>query len=251
MLTVWYDETKGRIVLVTMTLNRPKRVVYPDSDGEPMAENTKQLRWIFTILGNLDALFAHDPNVFVAGDNFIYAREGDPSVRLAPDIYVAFGRPKGDRGSYKVWLEGGIFPQVVFVVLSPGNRAGEMMKKFQFYETHGAQEYYVYDPDRNTVEAYVRLSDRLVDVPEPDGWTSPLLKIRFDLSSGPELIIRNPDGKPFLTFQELHDESRRSIILAENALRRVEAEREKAEAAAAQVAALRAKLIAAGIDPDA
>ena len=36
---------------------------------------------------------------------------------------VVFGRPKGYRGSYRQWEEGGIAPQVVFEILSPGNRA--------------------------------------------------------------------------------------------------------------------------------
>ena len=35
-----------------------------------------------------------------------------------------------------------------------------------------------------------------------DGWISPLLGIRFDMS-GPELVIYGPDGRRFLTYQEL------------------------------------------------
>ena len=54
-----------------------------------------------------------------------------------PDVMVAFGRPRGDRGSYKQWEEGGVAPHVVFEVMSPGNRAGKMAKKFLFYERHG------------------------------------------------------------------------------------------------------------------
>ena len=58
---------------------------------------------------------------FVAGDLLWYAQQGDPTERLAPDAMVVFGRPKGDRGSYKQWEEDGIAPQVVWEVLSPGN----------------------------------------------------------------------------------------------------------------------------------
>ena len=45
-----------------------QEVIYPDSDGLPMADNTKQFRWILIIQQNLAWLFADDPNVFVAGD---------------------------------------------------------------------------------------------------------------------------------------------------------------------------------------
>ena len=113
-------------------------IVYPDSDGKPMSDNTLQFRWIVTVQGNLDLLFAARPDVFVAGDNLIYPVRGSNTIRQAPDVYVAFGRPKGDRGSYKVWDEGDTFPQVVFEVLSPGNRAGELRRKLAFYSTYGA-----------------------------------------------------------------------------------------------------------------
>ena len=96
-------------------------VIYPDSDGQPMAENTLQFRWIVTIQGNLDLMYRDRPDVFVAGDNLWYPVRGKPNIRRAPDVYVVFGRPKGHRGSYKQWLEDGIPLTVVFEVLSPRN----------------------------------------------------------------------------------------------------------------------------------
>ena len=101
-------------------------------------------------------MFRDHPNVFVAGDLLWYPVEGDRPDRLAPDILVAFGRPKGERGSYMQWVEGGIAPQVVFEILSPGNRPGEMELKFQFYERFGVEEYYVYDPDNGSLEGWRR-----------------------------------------------------------------------------------------------
>ncbi len=86
-------------------------IVYPESDGQPMADNTKQFRWIVTIEGGLEAQFQNDPNVFVAGDLLWYPVEGRPTIRVAPDAMVVFGRPKGDRGSYMQWREGGIAPR--------------------------------------------------------------------------------------------------------------------------------------------
>ena len=88
-----------------------------------MSDNTLQFQWIVTIKGGLDALFRHDPDVFVAGDLLWYPVEGKPKIRIGPDVLVAFGRPKGERGSYRQWEEGGIAPQVVFEILSPGNRS--------------------------------------------------------------------------------------------------------------------------------
>jgi hypothetical protein len=42
-------------------------IIYPESDGKPMADNTKQFHWIVTIKQNLDWLYIDDPQVFVAG----------------------------------------------------------------------------------------------------------------------------------------------------------------------------------------
>jgi hypothetical protein len=42
---------------------------YPESDGQPMADNTLQLRWIVVLFGNLAALFHKTANVFVQSSN--------------------------------------------------------------------------------------------------------------------------------------------------------------------------------------
>ena len=213
----------------------PRAVVYPESDGLPMAENTLQFRWIVTIKEGIDALFRDDPNVFVAGDLFWYPVEGDPTTRVAPDTLVVFGRPRGDRRSYLQWEEGGIAPQVVFEVLSPSNRQGEMARKFVFYERFGVEEYYIYDPDRNTLEGYRRVGDRLQDIEAIAGWVSPRLGIRFDWTDEGLRLIR-PDGRALETYEEVE--------------RRAEAERQRAEAERQRADRLIAQLRALGVEPE-
>lgn len=214
------------------TLASPQ-IEYPDDDGEPLSDNTLQFRWIMTIQGGLDALFAQNPNVFVAGNLLWYPVEGSNTIRQAPDVMVAFGRPKGYRGSYRQWEEGGVPPQVVFEVLSPGNRTPEMVRKLAFYEKYGVEEYYVFDPDINELVGYVRKGERLQQIASMNRWVSPRLGILFDLSTA-ELCIIRPDGAPISTYVELAQELAQ---LRERA--RQEQDR------------LVAKLRAAGIDPDA
>jgi Uma2 family endonuclease len=215
---------------------RPK-IVYPDSDGQPMSDNTLQFKWIVTIEGGLDALFIDDPNVFVADDLLWYPVEGKPSIRSAPDVLVVFGRPKGDRGSYKQWEENGIGPQVVFEVLSPGNRAGEMERKFQFYERHGVEEYYIYDPDRGDLVGWRRIGKILEEIPKMAGFESPLLKIRFEPGEGPDnLKIIGPDGEPFLTYSDMVKQRDAARRLAEELTQRADR--------------LAARLRELGVEPD-
>src|SRR5919202_847996 len=153
-------------------------IIYPDSDGKPIADNTKQFRWIVTIEGGLEALFRDDPNVFVAGDLLWYPVEGHPDICTAPDALVVFGRPKGDRPSFLKWKEDGLPPQVVFEVLSPGNTAAELRRKFEFYDRYGVEEYYIYDPDRGQLRGWLRGRDgALVAIDSMSGWVSPRLRV--------------------------------------------------------------------------
>lgn len=210
-------------------------IEYPSSDGQPMAENTLQFEWIVALKGSLDRVFRDDPNVFVAGDLLWYPEQGNNKLRTAPDAMVVLGRPKGYRGSYMQWLEANIAPQVVFEVLSPGNRAGEMTRKYEFYNKYGVQEYYLIDPDEQTCDGWTRQSGVLEAVEPIDDWTSPLLGIRFQVNQGEKVKLFQPDGLPFLTYAEVVTELEDSRLLAEQ-------ERNRAER-------LAAKLRELGVDP--
>jgi len=212
-----------------------QEVIYPDSDGKPIANNTEQFRWILVIEQNLAWLFADDPNVFVAGDLLWYPVEGDNKIRVGPDVMVVFGRPEGDRGSYKQWEEENIAPPVVFEILSPGNRLTEMNKKQVFYDRHGVEEYYLYDPERNDFSGWMRSQGRLDVIDAMENWVSPRLGIRFDLS-GEVLQIYRPDGEPFASYEDVS----RRLVQAE----------QRAEQAEQRAAVLAERLRSMGIDPE-
>jgi Uma2 family endonuclease len=194
---------------------------YPERDGSLLADDTQQARWIVILFDNLLALFAEAADVFIAADILWYPVEGEPDTRIAPDVLVAFGRPKGDRGSYKQWEEGAIAPQVVFEILSPGNDPIEMADKLDFYDRYGVEEYYIYDPDRNRLAVYVRQGAVLRRVRSVDNFTSPRLKIRFQLTA-PEMTVYRPDGRPFLMFDQLRAVRVRAEEACRQAAQRVE-----------------------------
>ncbi len=241
-----------------MSSNQPYKdhAFYPESDGLPMAENTLQYRWITTIHGELDALL---PDAFVAGDLFWYPIEGDPGTRVAPDVLVALGRPKGERPSFKTWVEGGP-PEVVWEIRSPSNTDREMDAKHAFYERHGVDEFYLHDPERNHLRAWVRSDGALREISVLPGWASPALGIRFH--PGPEVLeLRLPNGRPFRTVLQAHrladqaeaEQARaeQERLRAEQERLRAEQERLRADQEAARAERLAARLRALGFDPDA
>lgn len=215
-----------------------------------MADNTKQFRWIVTIQQNLAWIFADNPDVFVAGDLLWYPVEGDNKTRVAPDVMVTMGRPRGDRGSYRQWQENNIAPQVVFEILSPGNTRAEMNRKLLFYNQYNVEEYYLYDPDKDILNGWHR-QDQFLDVIEPmQDWVSPRLQIRFDPSKKPLNIFR-PDGQPFLSYVEIAQRAEEERQKAEEERQRAEKELQRANSAEQRADKLAAKLRALGIDPDA
>ncbi|WP_124978412.1 Uma2 family endonuclease [Aphanothece sacrum] len=214
---------------MTQSLSIPldATIIYPEKDGKPMSDNTKQFRWIVVIKENLELLFADNPNIFVAGDLLWYPRQGDNKIRQAPDIMIVIGRPKGDRGSYRQWEEDNMAPQVVFEILSPGNRLLEMAKKFKFYEHHGIEEYYLYDPDKIDLQGWLRQENELTVIEDIQNWVSPRLGIKFELNAETLAIFR-PDGDKFLTFVELGKLREQETKRADEERQRADEERQRA-----------------------
>lgn len=220
----------------------PPTLTYPESDGQPMADNTLQFQWIVSIHNGLAALFKDDPNVFVAGDLLWYPIEGDNKTRVAPDVLVAFGRPPGHRGSYLQWHEANLPPQVVFEILSPGNTLAEMARKLRFYDRFGVEEYYLFDPDKGDLNGWIRREGALEVIESMQGWVSPRLGVKFELHAV-NLVLYRPDGTRFETYNEL-------IERAEAEHTRAETERTRAEQERARADKLAEKLRALGVDPE-
>ncbi len=225
-------------------LRNRSAIKYPDSDGLPMSDNTLHGRCMLTIYGGIEAIYLDDPNVFVTYNLLWYPVKGEPTIRAAPDVLVAFGRPKGDRGSYMQWKEGDVPPHVLFEVLAPGNRPGEMHRKFLFYQQYGVEEYYVYNPDDGSLNGWRRAGNRLRKVRKMAGFVSPRLKIRFEPGKGPDsLVIFGPDGRKFLTYAELVQKCQNLERIAQAECQRADEERRRAERMAARLREL-------GIEPD-
>ncbi len=146
---------------------------------------------------------------------------------MAPDAMVAFGRPKGDRGSYLQWREGGVAPQVVFEVLSPQNTRREMDRKRAWYFRHGVEEYYEFDPDRLRLRGWVREGETPREILPMSGWVSPRLGVRFELTD--DLTIFGPDGRPLATYVEISRQRDESEQRAEHERQRADQEHQRAD----------------------
>ena len=217
-------------------------LIYPDSDGKPMADNTLQFEYIVSLKQGFEDLYKDDANVFVAGDLLWYPVEGNNTLCAAPDVMIAFGRPKGYRGSYMQWKENNIPPAFAIEVLSPSNRGSEMGKKAAFYLRHGVLEYLIYDPNHGTLGVLTRdESGEWEEEVTPNGWKSVLTGVSFFLSEGALVAVR-PDGKKFETYAEARER-------AETERQRADENAKHREIAEEEIARLTALLQQAGVNP--
>ena len=240
-----------------------EEIIYPCSDGQPMADSTIQYQLIVTIKEGCELLLKDDPNVFIAADLLWYPVEGRTDISQAPDVMVVFGRPKGDRRSYLQFREDNIPPQVVFEIRSYSDRQIKMNKKYSFYDRYGVEEYYLYDPEQNELTGWRRVEGMLEVIEPMEGWISPRLGVRFELGSE-GLEIYRPDGQKFLSYSELDEqrelERRRAeqefqraeqeFQRAEGQFQRAEEASQRAEQEAQKAERLAAKLRELNIDPD-
>jgi hypothetical protein len=96
-----------------------------------------------------------------------------------------------------------------------------MKRKLAFYQQHGVEEYYIYDPGELVLEGWVRQGEGLLPIEPMSDWVSPRLGIRFAWQEGQELVLYRPDGQRFLTSVELEGllrQERQRSDLAETAL---------------------------------
>ena len=124
-------------------------IVYPDSDGEPMAENDHQLTAMLETITTLRAWYADREDVYPGGDMLIYYKMNDNETRVAPDVFVVFGvESRHKRNSWIVWREGKA-PDIVMELASGSTWRRDMREKRDIYAEMGVTEYWRFDPTGN------------------------------------------------------------------------------------------------------
>jgi Uma2 family endonuclease len=222
-------------------IRRGKPIVYPTSDGKPMAETDKHRDLMMYAIEALKVLYADRPEVYVSGNNFLYWQEGDPKKCVSPDCYVIFGVGMRQRDSYKAWEEGGKLPNVVFEFTSRTTRQEDADVKRPLYEgSLKVSEYFLFDPTgdylRPRLQGYRLEGGRYVAL-EASGGRLVSTQLGLELvQDGEELYFYDPvRGERLLSAVQLAQR-------AERETQRAEREASARHAAEAENARLRAEL---------
>jgi Uma2 family endonuclease len=150
-----------------------EEVEYPYSDGKPMAESDLHRDEMVYLIQALDDRYRETPDVYVAGNLFLYYAKGDRKAVVAPDVFLVKGVPKGKRKSFLLWKEGS-GPCFVVEVTSESTRDEDLDTKKDRYQRLGVEEYFLHDPLSEYLSPALQ-GYRLQDgryrriAPEPDG----------------------------------------------------------------------------------
>ncbi len=206
----------------------------PEEDGVPLESNWHRLQ--INLLDDIVAYRWRERSDFFAGGNmFIYfslqqARNRDyrgPDFFVVKDIDGSYPRQK-----WVVWEENGRYPDVIIELMSPSTAQEDLGSKKELYErTFHTSDYFCYDPDTQKLQGW-RLGERGYELLTPNEqgrlWSSQL-----------EAWIGTWEGT-------YHQEQAIWLRLFEAdgllSPTEAEAERQRAEAAEAEIARLRQQL---------
>ena len=228
-------------------LPAPALIQYPETDGQPMAESDVHARYMIDVRVALEQHFAGQPDVYVSGNLFLYYEEGDPGQIVAPDVFVVRGVAKHQRPIYKLWEEG-VMPQFVLEITSRSTRHHDLGVKRGLFAALGVQEYFLFDPLGDYLTPRLqgfRLADGSYSALPADtqgGLTSAALGLELRLRDGDLRFYDRQVGRWLPTPDELATALREADQRALDEAARRESAEQRAAAAEAELAQLRAQL---------
>lgn len=179
-------------------------IIYPSSDGEPLAETQQHVLAILMALALL-RLYLQEQQAVVFADQFLYYIEGNPRARVAPDVMVVFDIEKRLHANYKIW-EGQQTPAIIFEVTSAGTKETDWNFKKTLYEQLGVTEYWLFDPYGEWITEQLqgyRLNVDGVYKPIRDN-CSEVLQLKLQAEEYLIGVYRLDNGEKLLTPEELY-----------------------------------------------
>ena len=215
-------------------------IVYPEEEKVPESELQGNARRY--VQSALSIRYQNQPDVYVAGDLFVFYRMNDAEARLAPDIMVVFGAVESPpRASWRVWREGGLTPDFVLEIASAGTVADDAGWKRDRYAAMAVREYWRFDSQGGELIRELLIGEVLDTQEEyrplPVGRDAAGILRGHSELLGLDLCVV---GSELRLYDPVSGEWLRSHAESEAAL----------SAAEARAARLEARLRAAGIDPD-
>lgn len=198
--------------------------LYPESDGEPMAETDLHRDELIALIQALQRRYKAEADVYVTGNLLLYYRERDPKAVLSPDVCVIRGVAKGRRRKYLLWKEGHP-PAMVIELTSDSTRRRDLVDKKKIYAEIGVEEYFLHDPYVEyltpPLQGFRLVEDQYCPIPrEIDGSiTSKTTGLKLRREGDRLRLLDAATGEPLLWPEELEREAARAADLEKEVAR--------------------------------
>jgi Uma2 family endonuclease len=217
--------------LRTPTSPRPEvtpPIVYPESDGEPLAETEVHILAIIDFIATLRFHYRSQRDIYVIGNMFLYYEEGNPQARKAPDLMVVKGVDTSQpRRIFKVWEEK-VVPSVIIEFTSKSTCEEDQGDKKALYAGLGVHEYFLFDPLHEYLdepfEGYRLIGQKYVrmEAASAGGLVSEELGLRLLPEEGLLRLYDLKKGERLLAPQEWYDVARKAQEQARQEMKRAE-----------------------------
>jgi Uma2 family endonuclease len=194
---------------------------------------------------------------YVGGNMFLYfmLEQVAKTQYRGPHFFVVLDVDgTRERKAWYTWAEGGRYPDLIVELLSESTASADLTTKKDLYEqVFRTPDYICYNPASQELVWWTMVADQYEPLaPNANGWLwSRQLGLWVGLWTGQYLNLSgvwprfyDTEGSRVLTRAEAAE------LEAETERERAEEERERAQRAEAELAALRARLTALGIDPN-
>jgi Uma2 family endonuclease len=211
----------------------PAEVIYPSSDGRPLAETPLHRDVLVTTIQVLANHFADEPLVYVSGNMLVYYEKGNKRKHVSPDVFVVKGIPKEKRRDYfLIWEEKS--PDLVVEITSKSTEDEDRTDKLALYrDVIGVKEVVLFDPRGEyldpRLQGYRLRQGRYEPIAvNADGrLPSDVLGLEFEADDN-DLRLYDPARRHRLT--TLAEDKAVAEALAESQRKKVQAERQRANA---------------------
>lgn len=215
------------------TIKSAPTILYPESDGKPMAETDTHRDLITDCIQTLEWHYREEPDVYVSGNLLVYYEPYPNPRAVAPDVFVVHGVSKKQRRIF-VTSEENKAPDFVLEVGSRGTYRQDLERKKNIYAARlGVKEYYIYIPYGVVEEAFMgfRLVEGAYERIEfvNDRLSSAVLGLELGMHEG-ALRFYHPQTQQWLR------PPKERVERAEERAEHAEERAERAEAEAAQEA---------------
>ena len=215
-----------------MLLPQPSTVIYPESDGKPMAETDVHRNLIVNMGALLRAAF---PQAYVSGNICLYYEEGNPKRMIFPDALLCCSQAPAEKRIYLAWEEKAQLDLVMEFSSKSTHREDHNKKKRIYEQTLQVPYYVIFNPHVIYLNVFELKEGRYQQLETNEQglvWLSDL-KIHIGVEQANSLRLYDAEGQRILDKAEA--EARRAEAEAQRAnaeAQRANAEKQQKEAEA-------------------